>query len=92
VCSQEARIRTLYGTTGFRIEKGVQQGCLFSPYLFNLYVEHIMRNELQAGIKTGERNINNLRCADDTTLKAESKEELKNVLMRVKEESERARL
>ena len=96
MCSQEARIRTLYGTTGFRIEKGVQQDCLFSPYLFNLYVEHMVKNarldELQAGIKIGERNINNLRCADDTTLKTESKEELKNLLMKVKEESEKARL
>ena len=74
----------------------MQQDCLFSPYLFNLYVEHMVKNarldELQAGIKIGERNINNLRCADDTTLKTESKEELKNLLMRVKEESEKARL
>ena len=74
----------------------MQQDCLFSPYLFNLYVEHIVKNarldELQAGIKIGERNINNLRCADDTTLKTESKEELKNLLMKVKEESEKARL
>ena len=70
--------------------------CLLSPYLFNLYAEHIMRNarldELQAGIKIGGRNINNLRYADDTTLMAESEEELKNLLMRVKEESERAGL
>ena len=84
MCSLEARVRTLYGTTGFRIEKGVQQGCLFSPYLFNLYVEHIMTNarldELQAGIKIGGRNINNLRCADDTTLTAESKEGTKEPL------------
>ena len=76
--------------------KGVQQGCLLSPCLFNLYAEHIMRNarldELQAGIKIGGRNINSLRYADNTTLMAESKEELKSLLMRVKEESERASL
>ena len=94
---QEATVRTLYGTTDwFKIEKGVQQGCLLSPCLFNLYTEHIMRNarldELQAGIKIGGRNINNLRYVDDTTLMAESKEELKSLLMRVKEESERAGL
>ena len=80
----------------FKIEKGVQQGCLLSPCLFNLYAEHIMRNagldELQAGIKIGGRNINNLRYADDTTLMAEIEEELKSLLMRVKEESERASL
>ena len=95
-CGQEATVRALYGTSGFRTEKGVQQGYLLSPYLFNLYAAHIMRNarldELQAGIKIGERNINNPRCADDTTLMAESKKELKNLLMRVKEESEKARL
>ena len=94
---QEATVRTLYGTTDwFRIEKGVQQGCLLSPCLLNLYAEHIMRNEeldeLQAGIKIGGRNINNLRYTDDTTLKAESKEELKNLLMRVKEETEKVSL
>ena len=94
---QEAAVRTLYGTTDwFKIEKGVRQGCLLSPCLFNLYAEHIMRNvgldELQAGIKIGRRNINNLRCADDITLMTESKEELKSLLMRVKEESERAGL
>ena len=93
---QEAIVRTLYGTTDwFKIKKGIQQGCLLSPCLFNLYTEHIMRNaglgELQAGTKIGGRNINNLRCADDTTLMAES-EELKSLLMRVKEESERASL
>ena len=94
---QEATVRTLYGTTDwFKIEKGVQQGCLLSPCLFNLYTEHIVRNagldELQAGIKIGGRNINNLRYADDTTLMAESEEELKSLLMRVKEENERADL
>ena len=94
---QEATIRTLYGTTDcFKIEKGVQQGCLLSSCLFNLYTEHIMRNagldELQAGIKIGGRNINNHRYVDGTTPMAESKEELKSLLMRVKEESERASL
>ena len=94
---QEATVRTLYGTTDlFKIKKGVQQSCLLSLCLFNLYAEHIMRNtgldELQAGIKIDGRNINNLRYADDTTLMAESEEELKNLLMRVKEESERAGL
>ena len=78
------------------IEKGVQQGYLLSPHLFNLYAEHIMRNagldELQARIKTDGRNINNLRYANDTTLMAESKKELKNLLKRVKEASERAGL
>ena len=92
---QEATVRTLHGTTDcLKIEKGVGPGCLLSPCLFNLYAEHMMRNagldELQAGIKTGGRNINNLRYADDTTLMAESEEELKSLLMRVKEESERA--
>ena len=87
----------MYGTTNwFRIEKGVRQYCLLSPCLLNLYTEYIMRNarldELQAGIKIGERNISNLRYADDTTLMAESKEELKNLLMRVKEESEKTGL
>ena len=95
--AQEATVRTLNGTTdGFKIETGVRQGCLLSPCLFNLYAEHIMRNvqldKLQAGIKIGRRNINNLRYADDTTLTAESKEDLKSLLMRVKEESERAGL
>ena len=82
---QEATVRNLFGTTDwFRIEKGVPQGCLLSPCLFNLYAEHIMRNarldELQAGIKKGGRNINNLRYADDTTLMAESEEEFKELL------------
>ena len=94
---QKATVRTLYGTTDlFKIEKGVRQGCLLSPCLFNLCTEHIMRNagpdELQAGIKTGRRNINSLRYAADTTLMAESEEERKSLLMRVREESERASL
>ena len=91
---QEATVRTLYGTTDwFKIEKGVRQGCLLSPCSFNLYAEHIMRNawldELQTRIK---RNINNLRYADDTTLTAESEGELKSLLMKVKEESEKSDL
>ena len=78
---QEATVRTLYGTTDwFKIEKGIQWGCLLSPCLFNLYAEHIMRNanlgELQARVKVGGRNFNNLRYANDTTLMAESEEEL----------------
>ena len=80
----------------FRIEKGVQQGSLLSPYLFNQYTEHIMRNArldvLQAGIKIGRRNMHNLRYSDNTTVMAESKKELKSLLIRVKEESERAGL
>ena len=85
---QEATVKTLYGTTDwFKIEKGVRQGCLLSPCLFNLYVEPIMTNagldELQAGIKIAGRNINNLRYADDSTLMAESEEELKSFSMRV---------
>ena len=81
---QEATVRTLYGTTDwFKIEKGVQQGSLLSPCLFNLYAEHIMGkaglDELQAGIRIAERNINNLRYSDDTTIMAESKEEQKNL-------------
>ena len=86
---QEATVRTGYGTTDwFQIGKGVCQGCILSPYLFNLYAEYIMRSagleEAQAGIKIAGRNINNLRYADDTTLMAESKEELKSLLMKVK--------
>ena len=88
---QEATVRTGRGTDQFQIGKGVRQGCLLSPYLFNLYAEYIMRNagleEAQAGIKIAVRNINNLRYADDTTLMAESEEELKSHLMKVKEES-----
>ena len=88
---------TLYGTTDwFSTEKGVRQGCLLSPCLFTLYAEHIMRNagldDLPAGIKIGRRNLNNLRYADDTTLMAESEEELKSLLMKVREECERASL
>ena len=90
-------VRTLYGTnTWFRIEKGVRLDCLLSPCLFNLYTEHIIRNarldKLQDEIKAPGRNINNLRYADDTTLRAESEEELKNLWMKVKEESEKASL
>ena len=89
---QEATVRTGHGTTDwFQIGKGVRQGYILSPFLFNLYAEYIMRNagleETQAGIKTARRNINNLRYADDTTLMAESEEELKSLLMKVKEES-----
>ena len=94
---QEATVRTLYGTTDwFKIKKGIGQCSLLSPCLFNLYTEHIVRNagldELQAGIKIGGRNINNHRYVDGTTPMAESKEELKSLLMRVNEESERAGL
>ena len=82
--------------TWFQIEKGVHHGCMLSPCLFNLYAEYIMWNagldEAQAGIKIAGRNINNLRYADDTTLMVESKEELKSLLMKVKEESEKADL
>ena len=93
---QEPRVRTGHGTTDwFHIGKGVHQGCILSPCLFNVYAECIMRNagldETQAGIKIPQRNINNLRYADDTTLKAESKE-LKSLLMKVKEESEKVGL
>ena len=94
---QEATVRTGHGTTDwFQIRKGVCQGCILSPCLFNFYAEYIMRNagldEAQAGIKIAGRNINNLRYADDTTLMAGSKEELKNLLMKVKEESEKVGL
>uniref|UniRef100_A0A8B9XQN4 RNA-directed DNA polymerase n=1 Tax=Bos mutus grunniens TaxID=30521 RepID=A0A8B9XQN4_BOSMU len=94
---QEATVRTGHGTTDwFQIGKGVHQGCILSPCLFNLYAEYIMRNagleEAQAGIKIAGRNINNLRYADDTTLMAESEEELKCLLMKVKEESEKVSL
>ena len=91
---QETTVRTGHGTTDcFQIRKGVHQGCISSPCLFNLYAEYIMRNagleETQAGIKIARRNLNNLRYADDTTLMAESEEELKSLLMKVKEESEK---
>ena len=92
---QKATVRTGHGTTDWlQIGKGVRQGCILSPCLFNLYAEYIMRNagleEAQAGIKIAGRNINNLRYADDTTLlMAESEEELKSLLMKVKEESEK---
>ena len=94
---QEATVRTRHGTTDwFQIGKGICQGCILSPCLFNLYVEYIMRNaglyETQAGIKIAGRNINKLRHADDTTLMAGSKEELKSLLMKLKEESEKVGL
>ena len=92
--AQEATVRTEHGTTDwFKIGKGICQGCILSSRLFNLYAEYIMRNagldEAQAEIKIARRNINNLRYAFDTTLKAESKEELKSFLKKVKEESEK---
>ena len=88
---QEATVRTGHGTTDwFQIQKGVRQGCILSPCLFNLYAEYIMRNagldEAQTAIKIAGKNINNLRYANDTTLMAESEEELKSLLMKVKEE------
>ena len=94
---QEATVRTGHGTTEcFQIKKGVHQGCILSACLFNLYAEYLMQNarldEAQAGIKIARRNINNLRYADDITLIAESEEELKNFLKKVKEESEKAGL
>ena len=94
---QEATVRTGHGTADwFQIGKGVCQGCILSSCLFNLHAEYIMRNtgleEAQAGIKTARRNITNLRYADDTTLMAESEEELKSLLMKVKEESEKVGL
>ena len=91
---QEATVRTGHGTTDwFQIGKGAPQGCIMSPCLFNLYAEYIMRNagleETKAGIKIVMRNINNVRCAGDTTFMAESEEELKSLLMEVKNESEK---
>ena len=91
---QEATVRTGHGTTDwFQIEKGVRQGCILSPCLFNFYAEYIMRNagleEAQAGIKIDRRNNSNLRYADDTTLMAEIEEELKSLLMKLKEKSEK---
>ena len=91
---QEATVRTGHGTTDlFQVGKGVRPGCMLSPCLFNFYAEYIMRNagleEAQAGINIARRNINNLRNADDTTLTAENEEELKSLLMKVKEESEK---
>jgi len=94
---QEATVRTIHGTIDwFQIGNGVRQGCILSPCLFNLYAEYIMQNawldEAQAGIKIAGRNINNLRYADDTALMAEREEELKNLLMKVKEENEKVGL
>ena len=94
---QEATVRTGHGTTDwFQIGKGVCQGCILSPRLFNFYAQYIMRNagleETQAGIKIARRNINNLRYADDITLMAQSEEELQSLLMKVKEESEKVGL
>ena len=93
---QEATVRNRYETDWFQIRKGVHQGCILSPCLFNLYAEYIMRNtgldEAQARIKISGRNINNLRYADDTTFMAESEEELKSLLMKVKEENEKVGL
>ena len=94
---QEATVRTGHETTDwFQIGKGVRQGCILSPCLFNLCAKYIMQNatldEAQAGVKIARRNINNLRYADDTTLMAESEEELKSLLMKVKEQSEKADL
>ena len=97
VCRSGATVRTGHGTKDwFQIGKGVRQGCILSPCLFNFYAEYIMRNagleEAQAGIQIAGRNINNLRYADDTTLMAESEEELKSLLIKVKEESEKVGL
>ena len=95
--SQEATVRILYGMIdSFKIEKGVGQGCLLSPCLFKLYADHIMRyaglDDLQAGIKIGGRNFSNFRYVDDSTLMAESEEEIRSLLMRMKEQNERAGL
>ena len=92
---QEATVRNRHGTTDWsQIGKGVRQGCILSPCLFNLYAEYIMRNagleDVQAGIKIAGRNINNLRYADNTTLMVESEEELKSLLMKVKGKSEKS--
>ena len=97
VAGQEAIVKTRHRTTDwFQIGKGVHQGCILSPCLFNLYAKYIMQNarlnEAQTGIKIAGRNINSLRYADDTTLMAESEEELKSLLMKVKEESEKVGL
>ena len=93
---QEATVRTGHATDQFQIGKGVCKGCILLPCLFNLYSEYIMRNtrleEAQAGLKIAGRNSNNLRYADDTTLMAESEEELKSLLMKVKEESQKVHL
>ena len=94
---QETTVRTGHGTTDwFQIGKGVRQGCILSPCIFNLYVEYIMRNagldESQAGIKVSGRNVSNLRYADDTFIMAENEQELKSLLMKVKEESEKVGL
>ena len=92
---QEATVRTGHGTTDwFQIGKGIRHGCILSPCLFNCYAEYIMRNAGlgEAGIKIAGRNINNLRYADDTTLMSESEEELKSLLMKLKEESEKVGL
>ena len=94
---QEATVRNEHGTTDwFQINKGVRQGCILSPWLFNFHAEYIMQNagldKAQVGIKVARRNINNARYADDTTLMAESEEELNSLLMKVKEESEKVGL
>ena len=94
---QEATVRTVHGKNNcFQIWKGVHQGCILSPYLFNLYAEYVMQNarlnEIQAGIKIAGRNINNLIFAEDNTLIAESEDELKSLLMKVKEKSEKVGL
>ena len=96
ICVEENIAELSMKTDWFQIGKGVSQGCILSPYLFNLYAKHIMGNtgleEAQGGIKIAGRNINNLKYADDTTLMAESEEELKSLLIKVKEESEKVDL